>query len=300
MERDLTVNGTEQSLSILSTPLKNTGRASQRGVAIIFALFALSAIAILALNVTKNATAYSYLKRGVNDGLTLNTSIRSLITPPTNVTIRGCEEQTVSGIDIAGIKTPSQLISVCINGKEPFTSNQKSFPLHSAPDFSKLLMAASTCPDKRIRATQSTFYAPYATYSCLYTKTSIQGAVSLDNIIGDDVQIDDGATKVTTLIATPGSVELTGALLLSTDTLIATGGDIKIPKIHIRNGSSLGNIALTVISAHGDIHIGELRGDVRLLAYTRRLLSVPPSGLPDRVILPILRADSISGIIGTN
>jgi hypothetical protein len=300
MERGLTLNNRELSCCTLGKEQKNAHNTSQRGVAIIFALFALSAIATLALSVTKNAIAYTYLNRGLNDALNLSATLRMLITPPTSQIKRGCQEQTVSGIDIAGIKTPSQLISVCTNGKEPFTSNQKNFTLHSAPDFSTLLRAASICPEQRSKTTQTRFYAPYATYSCLYTKTPIQGAISLDNIIGNNLQIDDGATEVTTLIATPGSLELSGALLLFTDTVIATGGDIKIPKVQMRTESSLSNITLTVISAHGDISIGELRGDIRLLAYSRRLLSVPPSGLPDRVILPILRADSISGVIGAS
>jgi hypothetical protein len=278
----------------------NSTTSSQRGVAIIFALFALSAIASLALNLTKNSVGYTYLQRGFNNGLDLSTLLRAAITPPKSVTKRGCEEQTVVAGDIAGIKTPRQVIYVCTNGDAPYASNQKIFPLNKSPDFNEILKNASICSEGRTKTTQNRFYSPYATYNCIYTKAPISGVISLDNIVGENLKISEGASDATTIIATPGALDLSNTLLISTDTVITTGGDIRIPKVEISSVSSRNKTALTLISIHGDINIGELSGDLRLLAYSRHALSVPPSALPDRPILPLLRADSISGIIGAS
>jgi hypothetical protein len=95
------------------------------------------------------------------------------------------------------------------------------------------------------------------------------------------------------MVATTGSLLCDGVLTLASSTLLIAGGDIKIASV--ASNSSLA-ISVTIISAHGDIVVGNVSGPVSLLTLGRNLLSAPPTLPSSTYPLPPFTQSIISGI----
>jgi hypothetical protein len=210
---------------------------------------------------------------------------------------------------ISTVRTRLSVGKQCIDIPLPHNANQLSYevcgeeslPFISVPassilpnrrvDYDALFSAASICPNTPL-ATQLTHRgAPRAPNDCLPPRILRGGTVVLDNIRSQIVEISPPSTGVA-LIASPGSISVSGELVTAGDLLVVSGGDVEIAAI---KGASSAAVAVTIISSLGGITVGKTSGQVSLMVAGRSTLEVPETPTAPSFPMPPLRAPSLYG-----
>lgn len=266
----------------------------ERGTAVFLALFALLAVSYASLQLVRHAASYAQLLRTYRDGLEHHNTVRAGISPIVSQT-RRCELQTLLGGSISGAAPHPTQWYVCTLGSPPFLSNHHLSVPALNPDYNALFVAASQCPGTRAPTSRTTFDTPHAANTCTLPGRLETGLVVTDNIAVETVVVTHTDSLRPTTMATPGSFTVAKSLSISGDTLIVAGGDIAIPLLTLHSGSTT---RVSVVSAHGDIVIGQIEGPLTLTALGRRALSVPPGAVSNPPLLPPSRGASIAGFIG--
>jgi hypothetical protein len=292
MERDPTLD---------LTPLNRSESTRERGVAVLLALFALAAIGYSALQLITNANSYSHILRTYRDGTAHHTALLQGISPQIAPQKR-CEIQTLRGQVIDGIPERNQSWHICTNGHPGFQANQEDAPTSIVPDYGAIFAQAAPCRNARTAVSRATFEAPVAAYDCQAPQEIELGIITLDNLKIESSAVttqksaaDNGDKPV--IIATPGSLTVQTTLSIPGNTLIVTGGDVRIALLRLHEAV---HADLTILSAHGDIFVEKIEGDISLLALGRRAISVIPTSAPTHPPLPKARAVSVAGIVGSD
>ncbi len=289
MERSVALNPTILSLT------DRTRTAKERGSALFLAIFALAAIGFVSLKLVLRTTAYSKLLQIHLDGLAHNAALRKSLQPIISQQHR-CEVQRPSGHSIAGVATQGARWYVCTTGLPIFQSNHNTTPLNISPDYGAIFDSGTACPFSRSINRLRSFDTPTAPFTCFMPSVIHGDSIILDNIAAESTLVALGTLARTTLIATPGSLLVSASLGIQGDTLIVTGGNLKIPTLKfLPSRHTAPTAAVTVLSAHGDIFIEQIDGAVSLLAIGRRAIAVPLTNSPNSPPLPPMRAYSVAG-----
>jgi hypothetical protein len=94
------------------------------------------------------------------------------------------------------------------------------------------------------------------------------------------------------VLASPGSVSVSGELTIAGDLLIVTGGDVAIGAIR---GTGATTAKVTIISSRGGITVDKVLGAVSLLIAGRAALVAPETPRSASYPLPPLRPASLYG-----
>jgi hypothetical protein len=157
------------------------------------------------------------------------------------------------------------------------------------PDYDAVFSVASACPAPPVGTDLPFRGAPRAHKDCFLPSTIKDGASVLENIRGGNVSISP-PTSGFTLLASPGSLSLSGDLTIGGDLLIMAGGDVDIGRIR---GVSLHGVAVTIISSLGGITVGKTDGAVSLLVAGRGSLNAPETTGSTSFPMPPMRSPSI-------
>jgi hypothetical protein len=142
--------------------------------------------------------------------------------------------------------------------------------------------------------TERIFTAPVAPYSCPLSGAIPDQATLAENIVGDDLAISISRPNQIAQLGTPGSIRITGTLRLSSNTLVIAGGSLSIATLRNDTGAPL---SVTLLSAHGDITLGNTIGLISVLTVGRHKISAPSTAPAINYPFPSVRAATISGII---
>jgi hypothetical protein len=280
------------------TTLRRSGSNQERGVAVLLALFALAAIGYSALRLVTNANSYSRILQTYRDGTAHHTALlQSIIHKVAPQKL--CDTQTLRSQAIDRILGRSQRWYVCTNGHPAFQSNQRDAPEVIAPDYGAIFTQATPCSGARTAVSRVTFDTPLAAFDCHLPQQLQLGVIALENLNVESSTLtnqqsvtDDQVDPV--IIATPGSLTVQTSLTIPGRTLIVTGGDVKIALLRLNDTAQAD---LTILSAHGDIIVEKIVGNISLLALGRRAISVVPTSAPISPPIPKMRAVSVAGVV---
>lgn len=171
-----------------------------------------------------------------------------------------------------------------------------SFPNVALPtlrlDFDSIFSRAAPCAGE-LRATPlRTFTTPVARLTCLLADTIPSSTVAQENILAGSLGVAEPAAGATALLATPGTLEVRGAITLSADTLIVSGGDASIGALVAQK-----EVVVTVLSAKGSVAVQQLGGPVSLVLIGAKTLRAPASPLPATFPLPPVRPPAILAVV---
>jgi hypothetical protein len=263
--------------------------STQRGGALVLVILSTALVGYLSYRLAVHCTAYRNFVVSYLRGFSQQQSAREQLTPISG-TSRTCATQSISVSS-----TSTQLWKVCTVGAPPFLTTP---PIHlpsNRIDFSTLLHHAAPCRYERTQNSDTIFSGPKAGATCVAPNFLSAPMVSLDNILIRDLALTLPQHSSTLALATPGSVQSEGLLTLNSSTLIVAGGNIRIAAL---KGDASERIAVTLLSAHGDIVVGQVLGPVSILSIGRQLISVPPTPPSPMFILPpFLTRPSIAGMI---
>lgn len=179
----------------------------------------------------------------------------------------------------------------CSEGAVPFRTQ----PPYSLPqrviNYDALFSRAGGCSTTPTRTSRLASGVPKALFTCTLPRTIVGGLTLLDNIKADTVSLITQNSDAA-LMATPGSVTITGTLSISQDLLIVSGGDIDIAVIH---NTAEAHHRVTVISSLGAITVGRVVGSVSLLVAGRATIQAPETSPSTTFPLPPMRNASLRG-----
>ena len=141
-------------------------------------------------------------------------------------------------------------------------------------DYGSIFEAALSCPSQLRAETRTTFESPTARRTCLVGASAAAPLVLLENISGADLTIEPTGQAPFSLVATPGFLDLRGALVVGGDTLVVSGGNISVPTIVARKPS-----VVTLLSARGTVTVQQVSSGVSLVLVGPKELRAPP-GMP--------------------
>jgi hypothetical protein len=261
----------------------------ERGSSTFLVLLATALIGHLSYRLIVHASAYSELVQTYQRGHSEQQSSRNQLQVPASNT-RTCLVQSTTPSQ-AG----SQRWSVCTLGSPSLMKNQ-AFPLPAGQiNFNALFNNTPPCRWERRASEGTTFTTPRAAMTCI-VPSEVDGNIrSLDNIKTLDLMLRPASPSETPSVTTPGTIEVESTLTLTSSTLIVAGGSVRIPRLATRGPE---HISVTIISAHGDIIIGQVAGPASILGIGRQLLSVPTTPPSTSFLMPpFTTRSSIAGII---
>lgn len=156
-------------------------------------------------------------------------------------------------------------------------------------DYGSIFGAALPCPGELRAVTRTSFDSPTARRSCVVGSRAAAPLIILENISGVDLRVEPANQAPFSLVATPGSLELRGALIVGGDTLVVAGGNIAVGALVAQNPSSV-----TLLSARGSITVQQISGGASLLLLGTKELRAPASALPTTLLLPPLRPPGLT------
>lgn len=163
-----------------------------------------------------------------------------------------------------------------------------SFPATELPfgkiDYGSIFGAALPCPGALRTVTRTIFDSPTARQNCVVGLAAAAPLVVLENISGGDLRIESPNQEPFSLVATPGSFELRGALLVDGDTLVVAGGNIALGALVAQKPS-----AVTLLSARGTISVQQVSGGASLVLLGTKELRAPATTLAASPPLPPFR-----------
>ena len=160
------------------------------------------------------------------------------------------------------------------------------------PDFDAVFSRASPCPAAPQAVRQRSFTSPVARLTCSMTGSVPATAVALENIKADWLKVAEPTNSSPALLATPGTLEVSGVLEVQGDSLVVSGGDTSIGSLAASKA-----LSVTVVSARGSVEVRELRGPVSLVIVGTKSLRAPASPIPASFPLPPLRPPAILAIV---
>jgi hypothetical protein len=260
---------------------------TEAGVTLLLALLAMTIVGGVAYRVLLYAEAYREIARTFANSLITQQQLRARI-DTSSTSQRSCVAQAIS--HPGGTLQEWQ---VCSRGTQPFLTNH---PISLPPgriDYNLLFGTPSRCPGQTTATPDLPTRSPTSGNTCELPSHHTHNLFLLDNIRCHNLVLDTQEANQSLTIATVGSLLCDEVLTLSSSTLIVAGGDIKIPTIM---SASSKPIAITIISAHGDVVVGNTSGLMSLLALGRHTLAVPMTQAPETYLLPPFTPLMISGV----
>lgn len=253
----------------------------------IMALLSITLITYLASRLTSQAMGLLHVSHEITAGGRFRNVIRGNLAPLPPGSGRRCIRRVISGSEGAQAWHLCSIEDTHLRQEPSGTAHSESF------DWNHLFLTASSCFTGRTPTSQRAFTSPVAAHDC-----AIPGAVNgdltvLDNLRGDVATISAPGSAPQVLIATPGELTIKTSVTLSSDALIVAGGDLAVSLI---SNSSSRAIHITLISAHGNISVEQLAGNVALRAFGRAAISIPKSLVGSRFPSLATRLPSLSGI----
>lgn len=262
-------------------------RSTQRGSVLFLVLLSTALIGYLVHRLVATGLAHSSLIRNFDAGITHQQTMRAMLHRPLT-SLRSCALQTLQQLGGG-----SQDWYLCTTGAHPFlTSPQVSLP-PGRIDYNAVFARAMPCVFTRSAESLTRFSSPHAAMTCHLPASLSSDIIITDNIVADALLLSAPTSATTTTLATVGSLRVAGTLELTAPTLIIAGGDITIAHITSRTGTP---IAVTVVSAHGDLQVGTTGSGVSLLIMGRRLRVAPSTPPSTSFPLPSFIARPFSGI----
>jgi hypothetical protein len=256
------------------------------GVALLLALLAMALVGGIAHRLMLHADAYRAMTQTVSDSITIQQRLREgLNLLPARS--RSCSEQRVS----SGVKTRQWL--VCSHGNPAFISNRPFSLPDGRVDYNSLFANPSGCPGLRGSNSEQFAASPSSGFSCELPPRLAQNLIVLENIRCRDLVMESAERGKSLTIATPGSLTCDGLVTVSAHTLVIAGGDLRIAAL---KSASPTPIAITLLSAHGAIVVGNTTGLLSVLALGRDLLNIPITQEHSTFLLPPFTTSSIAGV----
>jgi len=289
MERDTLVrsSGRRYRHHALDRRRENRAIQRQRGSVVFIVLFSTLVISYLAHRLVSTATAYAGLATTLDNGIRSQQSMLLELQRPLPGP-RGCTTQSL--LRASGALQPWY---ICSTGTPPFTANQDANLPSGRIDYNAIFASVAPCPFRRSPGILAAYTSPRAAMTCHLPANLDSNIIATDNIGADTLLFSSPSAGEITTLATVGTLTIADSLILGSSAVLITGGDISINRI-ISNTSA--PIAITIVSAHGDIHVASHGSNVSLLALGRRLI-VAPTGPPTaRFALPPFIPVPFSGI----
>jgi hypothetical protein len=263
--------------------------SQQRGAALLLVVLSTALVGYLSYRLAVHSTAYRNFVLSYLRGFSQQQAVREQLTPVQSAS-RMCAVQTVSTNSAAAHRW-----KVCTVGSPPLLTT----PPHPLPsnrvDFRALLHNATPCRFERSQGSEMIFSEPKASATCIAPSILNEPLVTLDNIRIRDLSIALPPHSSNLILATPGTLLTEGALTLNSSSIIVAGGNLRIATLRTTSSE---RIAVTLLSAHGDIVVGQTVGAISVLSIGRQLLAVPPTPpAPVFILPPFLTQPSIAGII---
>jgi hypothetical protein len=260
---------------------------SERGSILFLVLLSTALVGYLANRLVATALAHSSLTRNFDAGITHQQSMRTLLQRPLT-TSRSCSVQTLG--QLGG---DTQDWYVCTMGALPFLATP---PISLPPgriDYNSVFSRVTPCSFARRSDSLARLSSPHAAMTCHLPALLSSDIISTDNLAAETLMISAPASPGTTTIATVGSLRVSENLSLTAPTLILAGGDITIARITSQSSTP---VAVTIVSAHGDIQVGSTGSGISLLTLGRRLRVAPPTPPSTSFPLPPFITVPFSGI----
>ncbi len=207
---------------------------------------------------------------------------------------RGCSSQRI----VADAQGAQQWL-VCSRGSPAWLATHPITLPAGRVDYDTLFSQPSSCQGEiEEHAPSAPFNSPRAAKTCRLPSSPVQAFTILDNIEGQDLQIASNDPRAPLTLATPGSISVSGAVSLPSSALIIAGGTIRIGALTSRSHEQ---IAVSLISAHGEIIIGSIGRGISALGLGRSMLALPPTAAgATTFVLPSFTQIPISGIAPGN
>lgn len=260
--------------------------STERGWSIPSALVASILVAYGIIIVTSEALSLLRRTQSFAQGDALRAAVidRVVSTP---LPAEGCD--TVSA-NVRGVATTT---SRCVESEPQFESSPPVSLPAMIVDYDSLFQAVSECPGIVQPSTHTSFTAPTAPYTCIPFSRRYPSLLSLDNLYAESLSIESPSQQDATLVATPGTLTVAEELTLTASTLMVTGGHTSIASIRYDGDTP---IRITIVSARGDITVGNIRGKISLLAINRGEREVPATSFLPPFPLPPLRPRRMYGM----
>ncbi len=259
----------------------------ERGYTLPLALFAILALATSARLISRYAAEGFLTLREIRRGEQNHEELKQAIT---HTTI-GSGECSPHAVFQDGKMTK---VIACRDRPLPFTTQ----PLIALPngtiDYEAIFDNASVCQTSSVNSTTGPPAIPHASRDCRVSGTHTQDIVLLENIEASELSIRPKSSSRPPVLASPGSIRITKALLIDTDLTIVAGGDIDIEKI-AHPGTD--EIRVAIFSSLGNIHIQSVEPGVSLLLGGRSSLQAPTTAPSPYYPIPAFRAFSLRGFM---
>ncbi len=185
-------------------------------------------------------------------------------------------------------------VIACRDRPLPFTTQ----PLIALPtgtiDYEAIFDNASACQTSLVSSTTGPPAIPHAARDCRVSGTHTQDIVLLENIEASELSIRPKSSSRPLVLASPGSIRITKALLIDTDLTIVAGGDIDVEKI-AHTGTE--EVRVAIFSSLGSIHIQSVDPGVSLLLGGRSSRQAPTTAPSPYYPIPAFRAFSLRGFM---
>jgi hypothetical protein len=267
--------------------MNRTPQSTEAGITLLLALLAMTIVGGMAYRALLYVEAYTQIVRTFASSLSSQQQLRKRLDIQTT-SQRGCAVQQIS---LPG--KPAQEWHVCSRGTQPFITNHPVALPPGRIDYNLLFAAPSRCPGQIHQVPNLLTQSPTSGSTCELPSQLTQSLVLSENIRCQNLTFEKQGSDKALIVATTGSLLCDGVLTLASSTLLIAGGDVKIASV--ASNSSLA-ISVTIISAHGDIVVGNVSGPVSLLTLGRNLLSAPPTLPSGAYPLPPFTQSVISGI----
>ena len=185
-------------------------------------------------------------------------------------------------------------VIACRDRPLPFTTQ----PLIALPtgtiDYEAIFDNASACQTSLVSSTTGPPAIPHAARDCRVSGTHTQNIVLLENIEASELSIRPKSSSRPLVLASPGSIRITKALLIDTDLTIVAGGDIDVEKI-AHTGTE--EVRVAIFSSLGSIHIQSVDPGVSLLLGGRSSRQAPTTAPSPYYPIPAFRAFTLRGFM---
>lgn len=269
--------------------------------------FALPTVLVILTLITFLASSSFLLARSSVENLIVAKSTYKLKSTSIAKALKNTLEINVSGLNCSSTDSSKMgiLIQRTICGKySPDNLNDLQTMLSKGKspfvDFSKVLAQSFECGNLGSNgySTKTTFGTYLSDGSIRASKTCQISSLNLLGELTGNFNIELGSlvvepNSIPTVIAGSGYIDLLSLDARNSKLLVLAGGDLHIQSLQNTSGKLLN---ITIVSLGGEITIDKSMGDVAILAWAAKGVSVPFTSLSADPVLPPIKGREILGL----
>ncbi len=161
-------------------------------------------------------------------------------------------------------------------------------------DYDAIFQHASRCQSSSLNQSSGSSNTPHAIRDCEVSGSYQQNIIALENLEASELLIKGKSAALPAMLASPGSIRISTALLIETDLTIVAGGTIEIEKIA---NIGTGEVRVAIFSSLGSVDVRSVASGVLLLLGGRSTLHAPTTAPSPSYPLPPFRAPTLRGFL---